>query len=60
MEEIDVEAGNRVQIITKSEELEGILLESMNSEIVLLKLKSGYNIGINLNNIKLIKKIKFF
>ena len=38
--------GDKVSLKTKTREWEGHALESHDSEIILLKLKSGYNIGI--------------
>jgi len=38
--------GDRVILKTKSKNWEGIILESHDPEVILLKLKSGYNIGI--------------
>lgn len=54
-------AGDKVKVITSKEEVEGILIESSESGIVLIKLKSGYNIGIkkeDVTNIELIEKAK--
>lgn len=45
------EAGDKVKIRTVREELFGILLESSEPGIVLLKLGSGYNIGINKDDV---------
>jgi len=53
--------GDKVKIITAKEETEGILLESSDSSIVLIKIKSGYNVGIKkeeIMNIELIEKNK--
>jgi len=43
--------GDRVKIKTKSKSWEGHALQSHDPEIILLKLKSGYNIGIRENEI---------
>ncbi len=43
--------GDRVKIRLAREELDGIVLESYDKDVVLLKLKSGYNIGIPKENI---------
>lgn len=54
-----MEPGDLVRIITLKETIDGTLIESPNSEIYLLKLKSGYNIGVrkeDIQDIKLIKK----
>ncbi len=50
--------GDKVIIRTKDKEWEGIILESYTSEIILLKLSSGYNIGIREREILDIKVIK--
>ena len=52
------EAGDKVKIRTVKEEIEGILLESHESGIVLLKLKSGYNIGVKKEDIVDIEVVK--
>ncbi|MFH1787325.1 MAG: Glu-tRNA(Gln) amidotransferase subunit GatD [archaeon] len=59
--EKDMNFGDRIKIIFSKEEYEGILLESPEKGIVLLKLDSGYNIGLNkkdILNFKLIKKAR--
>ncbi len=52
-----VNSGDKVKIKTNSEEFEGIFLPSLNKDIVVLKLKSGYNIGIEKNKIKQLKLV---
>ncbi|MEM4230288.1 MAG: Glu-tRNA(Gln) amidotransferase subunit GatD [Candidatus Pacearchaeota archaeon] len=55
----EAKPGDIVRITTFKEQIEGILLESFESGILLIKLKSGYNIGIkkeDITNIELIKK----
>jgi glutamyl-tRNA(Gln) amidotransferase subunit D len=55
----DVSVGDKVKIITPKEEVEGTLLESSDSSLVLVKLKSGYNIGLTkeeIMNIELVSK----
>src|SRR3989338_9578857 len=57
--EFNLSPGDRVKLRLALEELEGIVLESSDSSIVLLKLESGYNIGIPKENIlasRIIKK----
>ncbi|MEK6848800.1 MAG: Glu-tRNA(Gln) amidotransferase subunit GatD [Nanoarchaeota archaeon] len=44
--------GDKVRIVTLKEEINGILLESPNPDIALVKLDSGYNIGVVKENIK--------
>lgn len=46
MEIKELTAGEKVSLRTSSKTWEGIVLESYDPEIVLLKLSSGYNIGI--------------
>lgn len=61
MVELNFESGDYVSLRLALEELEGRVLESPDSSLVLLKLKSGYNIGINKENIlgfKVIRKFK--
>ena len=43
--------GDRIKVQTKTKSWEGHALESHDPEIILLKLKSGYNIGIRENEI---------
>ena len=43
--------GDKVLFKTKTREWEGYVLESHDPEIILLKLQSGYNIGIRENEI---------
>jgi len=53
------QAGDEVRLRLAQEELDGIVLESPDSSIILLKLESGYNIGISKENIlagRIIKK----
>ena len=53
--------GDNVKIITKDEEFEGILMprpEILDKDITVVKLDSGYNIGINNKKIKDIKLVK--
>ena len=54
-------AGDKVKLSCKDKEWTGFILESYDSEIVLLKLDSGYNIGIReseILNAKIIEKAK--
>ena len=44
-------AGDRVRLRLAKDEIEGIFIDNPDSEIVLLKLDSGYNIGIKKENI---------
>lgn len=55
--------GDRVKILTKEESYEGILLprpEILEGDVVVLKLDTGYNIGIENNRIEKIELIEEF
>lgn len=54
----DTKVGDLIRIKTAQEETEGILLESHEAGIVLVKLSSGYNIGVDRSNILDIKVVK--
>jgi glutamyl-tRNA(Gln) amidotransferase subunit D len=54
----EAQPGDRVSIKTKNKEEKGTLLKSHNPKIILLKLDSGYNIGIKKQNIQKIKVIE--
>ena len=61
MAELTFESGDYVVLRLALEEVEGRVLESPDSSMILLKLKSGYNIGINKENIlgfKVLRKFK--
>jgi glutamyl-tRNA(Gln) amidotransferase subunit D len=49
--EREAKAGDSVKISTVKESIEGTLLESPDSALILLKLKSGYNLGIKKEDI---------
>ena len=51
------EAGDEIEIIMNNKEERGILLESSDPGIILLKLKSGYNLGFKREDISEIKVI---
>lgn len=51
----EVSVGDLVELRTKEKTWKGIILESHDSEVVLLKLSSGYNIGIRENTVLDIK-----
>lgn len=48
---MEAKAGDRVEVHLAKSEYEGILLESPESGIVLVKLVSGYNVGLNKKDI---------
>jgi len=61
MVELNFSSGDEVKVRLAQEEVEGIFLDSFDSSIVLLKLSSGYNIGIPKENIlagRVLKKFK--
>lgn len=51
MVEFDFNFGDKVRLRLAREEIEGNVLESYDNDVVLLKLSSGYNIGIPKENI---------
>ena len=50
--------GDIVKIVTKKETLEGVLMPSFDDEVVLLKLDTGYNIGLEKKDITKIMVVK--
>jgi len=56
MKEKQPRAGDKVKISTVKEEIEGTLLESYEPGIILIKLKSGYNIGIKKEDVVLLER----
>ncbi len=61
MANLDFQAGDYIKLRLALEELEGTALESPDNSVILLKLKSGYNIGIPKENIlasRVLKKFK--
>lgn len=61
MVELNFKRGDYVRLRLALEEIEGRVLESHDSGILLLKLKSGYNIGINKENVlagRVLRKFK--
>ena len=60
MVELKISPGDYVKFGLAKREVEGRVLESHDSEIVLLKLKSGYNIGISKDSIARYKVIRRF
>ncbi len=55
---MESKAGDKVRIKTVKEEIEGMLLESYEPGIVLIKLNSGYNIGVKKEDIISIEQVK--
>ncbi len=60
MVELNFEPGDYVKLRLALDEIEGTALESSDSSILMLKLKSGYNIGISKENILGARVIKKF
>jgi len=55
---LDKLVGKKIRVSLEKQEFQGIVLESYDPSIILLKLKSGYNIGIDKTKIKGIEEIK--
>jgi glutamyl-tRNA(Gln) amidotransferase subunit D len=53
-----IKTGKKILIKTKEKEFQGTALESYDKNTLLLKLDSGYNIGIERSKIKAVKEIK--
>ena len=58
--EINYKAGDSVRLRLAKEELDGVVLESPDASVLLLKLNSGYNIGIPKENILAGRVLKKF
>lgn len=57
----ELNPGDKVKLTTKEKDWTGFILESYDSSIVLLKLESGYNIGIpedDVLSVKVLEKVK--
>ncbi len=55
---MEAKAGDRVVVIGDREEIEGILMPGSKERVVIVKLDSGYNVGIEEKNVKNIKIIE--
>jgi len=60
MVEMNFSVGDKVRFRLALKEMDGVVLESPDSSVVLLKLDNGYNIGINKENVLGYKVIKKF
>ena len=60
MAELNFNPGDEVRLRLALEEIDGSVLESPDNGIILLKLKSGYNIGIPKENILAGRALKKF
>ncbi|MEK6879585.1 MAG: Glu-tRNA(Gln) amidotransferase GatDE subunit D, partial [Nanoarchaeota archaeon] len=54
----DANPGDLIRVKLAKEEIEGVLIESYEAGTLLIKLNSGYNIGISRDNILDIKILK--
>ena len=56
------EPGDIVKIVTEKEELEGVLLPSsrFDSDVVIIKLKNGYNLAIRKENVRKIDVLEHY
>lgn len=57
---VNYSSGDEVRIRLAKKEIEGRILESHEKDVVLLKLKSGYNVGISKDNILDLEVLKKF
>jgi len=55
---VDIQPGDKVTINTKTTSEEGILIPSPDADVVILKLKTGYNQGFDKKDVKEIKLIE--
>ncbi len=60
MEKNICEIGDYIEISTKDETFKGCLIPSVNKDVYVIKLDSGYNIGINKNKVKKISVVSKF
>ena len=58
MAKVDIQPGDKVTINTKTTSEEGILIPSPDADVVILKLKTGYNQGFDKKDVKEIKLIE--
>lgn len=59
MDEINVNTGDKVEIVSKDKNIKGVVMPG-EKDIVVVKLENGYNIGINKSNIRSIKILERF
>ncbi len=50
--------GDKVKVVTKDETVEGILMPNEETDSVVVKLSSGYNVGIDKKKVKKIELIE--
>jgi len=58
MKKSQIQAGDNVKITTLSETQSGILMPQLNKDTIILKLQSGYNIGIEKKRVKKMELLK--
>ena len=49
-----IREGDLVKIKTAKEEIEGVLMPSSETDVVVVKLSNGYNVGIDKNKIRIV------
>lgn len=54
----DAKEGDKVKVITKDETVEGILMPNKETDSVVIKLDSGYNVGFDRKNVKKIEVVE--
>jgi len=54
----NIKSGDLVKVSLEDKTIEGVLMPSVSKKTLFLKLKSGYNIGIDKNKVKKIKLVK--
>jgi glutamyl-tRNA(Gln) amidotransferase subunit D len=52
-----MEAGERIRVLWKGKMIEGVVMPQTNSERIVLKLDSGYNVGLERKNVEKIERI---
>jgi len=52
-----MEAGERIRVLWKGKTIEGVVMPQTNSERIVLKLDSGYNVGLERKNVEKIERI---
>jgi len=56
----NIKSGDLIRVNLKNKIIEGILMPTLSKKAIFVKLKSGYNIGIDKNKIRKINLIKKF
>ncbi|MCG2718502.1 MAG: Glu-tRNA(Gln) amidotransferase GatDE subunit D, partial [Nanoarchaeota archaeon] len=58
MKKSNYQPGDSVEISTLSEDYEGIIMPQQDKNTIILKLKTGYNVGIDAKAVKSVKVVK--